>query len=165
MRINESLQFPIQPSDGKEQTRMPQASFKDADCNKTNTEGTPSNAAGHRSAGHDGFCDGCEHLASLVRKTVHDRSKDLEFPVELFEDAPSFYHPLGPDATQFIDLNEVRKIKEHGGLKPSDALEFPVDVIKSKWDSDSLEFPGEVIARNDGERNDGDSLKFPDFEE
>ena len=159
MKINESLQFPIQPLDGKEQTRMPQ-SLKDTDGNKTNTEGTPSNAAGHRSAGHDGSCDGCEHLASLVRKTVHDRSKDLEFPVELFEDAPSFYHPLGPDSTQFIDLNEVRKIKERGGVKPSDALEFPMDVIKSKWDSDSLEFPGEVIARNDG-----DSLKFPDFEE
>ena len=160
MRINESLQFPIQPSDGKEQTRMPQASFKDADCNKINTEGTPSNAAGHRSAGHDGSCDGCEHLASLVRKTVHDRSKDLEFPVELFEDETSFYHPLGPDITQFIDLNEVRKIKEHGGVKPSDDLEFPMDVIKSKWDSNSLEFPSVVIARNDG-----DSLKFPDFED
>lgn len=139
---------------------MPQASLKDTDGNKTNTEGTPSNAAGHRSAGHDGSCDGCEHLASLVRKTVHDRSKDLEFPVELFEDETSFYHPLGPDATQFIDLNEVRKIKERGGVKPSDDLEFPMDVIKSKWDSDSLEFPGGVIARYDG-----DSLKFPDFEE
>ena len=139
---------------------MPQASLKETDGNKTNTEGTPSNAAGHRSAGHDGSCDGCEHLASLVRKTVHDRSKDLEFPVELFEDAPSFYHPLVPDVTQFIDLNEVRKIKERGGVKPSDDLEFPGDVIKSKWGSDSLEFPSEVIARNDG-----DSLKFPDFEE
>ena len=140
---------------------MPQASLKDTDGNnKTNTEGTPSNAAGHRSAGHDGSCDGCEHLASLVRKTVHDKSKDLEFPVELFEDAPSFYHPLGPDITQFIDLNEVRKIKEHGGVKPSDNLEFPGDVIKSKWGSDSLEFPSVVIARYDG-----DSLKFPDFEE
>ena len=159
MRINESLQFPIQPLDGKEQTRMPQ-SLKDTDGNKTNTEGTPSNAAGHRSAGHDGSCDGCEHLASLVRKTVHDRSKDLEFPVELFEDAPSFYHPLGPDTTQFIDLNEVRKIKERGGVKPSDDLEFPGNVIKSKWGSDSLEFPSGVIARNDG-----DSLKFPDFED
>ena len=160
MRINESLQFPIQPLDGKEQTKMPQASLKDTDGNKTNTEGTPSNAAGHRSAGHDGSCDGCEHLASLVRKTVHNRSKDLEFPVELFEDAPSFYHPLVPDVTQFIDLNEVRKIKERGGVKPSDDLEFPGDVIKSKWGSDSLEFPSGVIARNDG-----DSLKFPDFEE
>ena len=139
---------------------MPQASLKETDGNKTNTEGTPSNAAGHRSAGHDGSCDGCEHLASLVRKTVQDRSKDLEFPVELFEDETSFYHPLGPDITQFIDLNEVRKIKEHGGVKPSDDLEFPGDVIKSKWDSDSLEFPGGVIARYDG-----DSLKFPDFEE
>lgn len=139
---------------------MPQASLKETDGNKTNTEGTPSNAAGHSSAGHDGSCDGCEHLASLVRKTVHNRSKDLEFPVELFEDAPSFYHPLVPDVTQFIDLNEVRKIKEHGGVKPSDDLEFPGNVIKSKWGSDSLEFPGEVIARNDG-----DSLKFPDFEE
>ena len=114
---------------------MPQ-SLKDTDGNKTNTEGTPSNAAGHRSAGHDGSCDGCEHLASLVRKTVHDRSKDLEFPVELFEDAPSFYHPLVPDVTQFIDLNEVRKIKEHGGGNPSDDLEFPGDVIQSKWGSD-----------------------------
>lgn len=160
MRINESLQFPIQPLDGKEQTKMPQASLKETDGNKTNTEGTPSNAAGHRSAGHDGSCDGCEYLASLVRKTVHDRSKDLEFPVELFEDAPSFYHPLVPDVTQFIDLNEVRKIKERGGVKPSDDLEFPGDVIKSKWGSDSLEFPSGVIARNDG-----DSLKFPDFEE
>lgn len=160
MRINESLQFPIQPADGKEQTKMPQASLKDTDGNKTNTEGTPSNAAGHRSAGHDGSCDGCEHLASLVRKTVHDRSKDLEFPVELFEDETSFYHPLGPDSTQFIDLNEVRKIKERGGVKPSDNLEFPMDVIKSKWDPDSLEFPSGVIARYDG-----DSLKFPDFEE
>ena len=158
MRINESLQFPIQ--DGKEQTRMSQASLKDTDGNKINTEEISSN-----DAGHDGSYDGCEHLASLVRKTVHDRFKDLEFPVELFEDAPSFYHPLGPDTTQFIDLNEVRKIKEHGGVKPSDNLEVPMDVIKSKWDSDSLEFPGEVIARNDGERNDGDSLKFPDFEE
>lgn len=143
---------------------MPQA-IKDTDGNKTNTEGTPSNAAGHRSAGHDGSCDGCEHLASLVHKTAQDRAKDLEFPAELFEDEPSFYHPLGPDATQFIDLNEVRKIKEHGGLKSSEDLEFPGDVIKSKWGSDSLEFPGEVIARNDGERNDGDSLEFPDFED
>lgn len=134
---------------------MPQASLKDTDGNKINTEEISSNAAGH-----DGSCDGCEHLASLVRKTVHDRSKDLEFPVELFEDETSFYHPLGPDITQFIDLNEVRKIKEHGGVKPSDDLEFPGDVIKSKWDSDSLEFPGGVIARYDG-----DSLKFPDFEE
>ena len=139
---------------------MPQAGLKDADGNKINTEEISSN-----DAGHDGSCDGCEHLASLVRKTVHDRSKDLEFPVELFEDETSFYHPLGPDATQFIDLNEVRKIKEHGGLKSSEDLEFPGDVIKSKWGSDSLEFPGEVIARNDGERNDGDSLKFPDFED
>ena len=140
---------------------MPQAGLKDTDGNKINTEEISSN-----DAGHDGSYDGCEHLASLVRKTVHDRSKDLEFPAELFEDETSFYHPLGPDATQFIDLNEVRKIKEHGGVKPSDDLEFPGDVIKSKWGSDSLEFPGdEVIARNDGERNDGDSLKFPDFEE
>lgn len=142
---------------------MPQASLKGTDGNKTNTEGTPSNAAGHRSAGHDGSCDGCNHLASLVHKTAQDRSKDLEFPVELFEDESSFYHPLEPDATQFIDLNEVRKIKEHGGLKSSEDLEFPGDVIKSKWDSDSLEC--EVIARNDGERNGGDSLKFPDFED
>lgn len=144
---------------------MPQASLKETDGNKTNTEGTPSNVAGHRSAGHDGSCDCCEHLASLVHKTAHDRSKDLEFPVELFEDEPSFYHPLGPDATQFIDLNEVRKIREHGGLKSSEDLKFPGDVIKSKWGPDSLKFPGEVIARNDGERNDGDSLKFPDFED
>lgn len=142
---------------------MPKASLKGTDGNKTNTEGTPSNAAGHRSAGHDGSCDGCNHLASLVHKTVQDRSKDLEFPVELFEDESSFYHPLEPDATQFIDLNEVRKIKEHGGLKSSEDLEFPGDVIKSKWGSDSLEC--EVIARNDGERNGGDSLKFPDFED
>lgn len=140
---------------------MPQASLKETDGNKTNTEGTPSNAAGHRSAGHDGSYDGCEHLASLVRKTVQDRSKDLEFPAELFEDEPSFYHPLGPDATQFIDLNEVRKIKEHGGLKPSDALKFPGDVIKSKWDSDSLKFPVEVITK----KKDEDLLKFPDFED
>ena len=145
---------------------MPKASLKETDGNKTNTEGTPSNAAGHRSAGHDGSCDGCEHLASLVHKTAQDRSKDLEFPAELFEDESSFYHPLEPDATQFIDLNEVRKIKEHGGLKSSEDLEFPGDVIKSKWDSDSLECDrSEVIARNDGERNGGDSLKFPDFED
>ena len=134
---------------------MPQASLKDTDGNKINTEEISSN-----DAGHDGSYDGCEHLASLVRKTVHDRFKDLEFPVELFEDEPSFYHPLGPDATQFIDLNEVRKIKEHGGLKPSDALEFPVDVIKSKWGSDSLEFPGGVITMNDE-----DLLAFPVFED
>lgn len=157
MRINESLQFPIQPPDGKEQTKMPQASLKETDGNKINTEEISSN-----DAGHDGSCDGCEHLASLVRKTVHDRSKDLEFPVELFEDETSFYHPLGPDATQFIDLNEVRKIKEHGGVKPSDDLEFPVDVIKSKckWDSDPLEFPDGVITMNDE-----DLLEFPDFED
>lgn len=140
---------------------MPQASLKETDGNKTNTEGTPSNAAGHRSAGHDGSCDGCEHLASLVHKTAQDRSKDLEFPAELFEDEPSFYHPLGPDATQFIDLNEVRKIKEHGGLKSSDALKFPGDVIKSKRDPDSLKFPGEVITK----KKDEDLLKFPDFED
>lgn len=141
---------------------MPQASTKDTDGNKTNTERTPSNAAGHRSAGHDGSCDGCEHLASLVHKTAQDRSKDLEFPVELFEDETSFYHPLGPDATQFIDLNEVRKIKERGGVKPSDDLEFPVDVIKSKCkrDSDPLELPSGVITMNDE-----DLLAFPDFED
>lgn len=140
---------------------MPQASLKETDGNKTNTEGTPSNAAGHRSAGHDGSCDGCEHLASLVHKTVQDRSKDLEFPVELFEDETSFYHPLGPDATQFIDLNEVRKIKEHGGLKSSEDFEFPGDMIKSKRDPDSLKFPGEVITK----KKDEDLLTFPDFED
>ena len=142
---------------------MPQASIKDTDGNKTNTEGTSSNTVGRRSAGHDSSCDGRKHLASLVHKTVHDRAKDLEFPVELFEDEPSFYHPLGPDVTQFIDLNEVRKIKEHGGLKPSEALKFPGDVIKSKrkWDSDPLEFPGEVITK----KKDEDLLEFPDFED
>lgn len=135
---------------------MPQAGLKDTDGNKTNTEGTPSNAAGH-----DGSYNGCEHLASLVHKTAQDRSKDLEFPVELFEDETSFYHPLGPDATQFIDLNEVRKIKEHGGLKSSEDLEFPGDMIKSKRDPDSLKFPGEVITK----KKDEDLLTFPDFED
>lgn len=134
---------------------MSQASLKDTDGNKINTEEISSN-----DAGHDGSCDGCEHLASLVRKTVHDRSKDLEFPVELFEDTTSFYHPSGPDVTQFINTNEVRKIKEHGGLKPSEALEFPGD-IKSKRDPDSLKFPGEVITK----KKDEDLLKFPDFED
>lgn len=118
--------------------------------------------------------DGRKTLADLVHKTPNEQSGRTEFPEELFKDDQSIYRPVGPDATQFIDLVKVDELREHGG--PVDPLELPGDPLPYKSRHEALKFPGDPLpheSRHEALKFPGDSLpyesrhealKFPDYD-
>lgn len=102
--------------------------------------------------------DGRKTLADLVHKTPDEQHGRTEFPEELFKDDQSIYHPVGPDATQFIDLAKVDELREHGG--PVDPLEFPGDPLPCESRHETLKFPGDPLPYESRH----EALKFPDYD-